>query len=167
MKLSHSEDFYLRILFGKIKVREIMITPPIVIPEQESLSHVYSLFKQHGIGHLIVINEKMELAGVISQKYFYRAQSPKRVVGNKMLTSDTILDGDSYFNKESLDNLYLNNITNKQPLTLGPDDPIAKAVLKMSTQNVAFVPVVDVYNKVVGSISLKEIVDFSAHILKE
>lgn len=165
----YSEDYYLRALFHKIKVKDIMSAPLITVEVNDELSTVEGKFVEHGLYYLPVVESNGTLAGLISHKYLYKTQSPRKILGHEELEYDPsrIVDGDSYYNKEALDSFILRNIMYKNPFTLQPEDDLAAVITNMASRNITCIPIVDSKKKAVGIIVYKDIINYINQILLE
>lgn len=152
--------------FKTTTIQEIMKKPEITIQEDDNFSAAQRYFTTYRLTHLCVVKGNNELVGVLSQKYLYKAQSPRKRISEEMdYDPDLIIDGDSFYSKETLDSYILRNIMNRTPVVLSPENPVSEAVLTMAKRNVGFIPIVDEKRKVVGTVTHIEIVDFVARKL--
>src|SRR3990167_3906126 len=109
-------------LFERVKISNVM-SKPVTINFKDTLSNAKLKFNNHNISHLIVVDDGGKLEGILSPKYLYKAQSPRKIITKDMgYARDIISDGDSFYMKETLDSYLLSNIMYKNPYTLGPDD---------------------------------------------
>jgi len=167
MKLEHSEDYFIRILFNKIIIEKVMKTPPVTIYEMDDLSVAEEKFVTNSISHLIVVNREGKLRGLLSPKYVYKTQSPKKRMQGEVLQPRTIVDGDTFYSKDTLNKYSLVNVMFPDPFTLGPKDVFGEAVLIMAKRNISCIPVVDKTKKVLGVLTNQEIVNFITMVLTE
>ena len=167
MSAKHSEDFFIRVLFNKIKIEEVMKTPPVTIYEMEDLSVAEQKFVEHSISHLIVINKEGKLRGLVSPKYLYKTHAPKKCVKGEILQPRTIVDGDSFYHKDALDKYFLVNVMFATPFTLGPEDSFGNAILTMAKRNISCIPIIDKSNTLLGVLTNQEIVNYITNVLTE
>ena len=158
----------IKMLFEMTKVKDIMRADVITVYEDDDFSEAEEKFTRYGINYLLVTSRDNQLVGVLSQKYIYKTQSPRKILGHEELDYDPniIVDGDSFYDKESLDRYILRNIMGKNPFVLFPEDPITEAVFAMDKKNLGCIPIVDANNKVKGILTDKEIVRFLVQFLK-
>lgn len=148
-------------LLTKTKIDDVMFKPPISVNETDDFSIVQQKFVDHKLYYLCVINDKRELVGTISQKYLYKAQSPRRMLSNDLEYSpEIIIDGDSFYTKEILDSYILSNIMNRNLRTLNADQSMADAVSMMANNHIGCIPIVDEKNKLDGLITEQLVVKF-------
>ncbi|HBR15335.1 MAG TPA: hypothetical protein DD723_07320 [Candidatus Omnitrophica bacterium] len=167
MNMEHPTESYLKVLFEKIKIKDIMTTSFITIHEDARFSEAFEKFRDHHISHLLVIKGAKRLVGILSQKYLYKAQSPRKILSQDLAYGENILiDGDSFYDKETLDRYILSNIMQPRPYTLLPDDSVAAAITDMSKKNLGCIPIVDGRQDLCGVITDREIVHFVAQSLK-
>ncbi len=168
MSSNHSEDYYIRVLCNETKIKEIMSTKLITIYEDDDVSVAEEKFISHGIYYLPVVSHDGQLKGLLSQKYLYKAQSPRKIVGNNMdYDPDKLVDGSSYYPKEALDSLILSNIMNHGVFTLSPEDPVKDAILNMINKKLGCIPIVEKDQKLCGILTQQNIIAFMAQALKE
>jgi len=167
IKIDPLASSFFKLFLGRTKVKDIMRTPVITVDQDEDCSAVEEKFVRHQIYYLPVVDSEGKLAGLISHKYLYKAQSPRKMFGEEMsYDPDIIIDGDSFYKKETLDNFILQSIMKKDPFTLGPDNTVAEVVLNMSKRNIGCIPIIHPDRKVVGVITKQTIIDLAAQILK-
>ena len=145
-------------IFKLIKVDQIMKTKDFYVSDYEKVSVVLQKFNQLKIGHLVVVDRSNKLIGMISPKYIYRKQSPRKIPENSTRYKDIIIDKDCYFEKETLNNIALISIIEKNPPSLKKDDNILNTLKKMKRRSC--LPVINEFNEVIGMVSNKEIVNF-------
>jgi len=152
-------------LFKNTKLEEIMRTPVITVREDDEFSDAEKKFiSNHTINHLCVVNRENQLVGIISQKYIYKTQSPRKILGHEELdySPDIMIDGDSFYHKDSLDSYILRSIMQKNPFTLKVDDSVADAIVNMNKRNLGCIPLIDDNKKIKGVLTNNEIVLFIA-----
>jgi len=168
MELNRPETFYLKKLFENTKTKEIMTTPVETVIETEDLSVVEDTFIKKNVYYLAVLDDEKKFVGLISQKYLYKAHSPRKISGDNMdYDSQIIIDGDSYYDREKLDQILLYKIMNKNTFTLGPDDTVAMAVTNMAKKNLGCIPIINEKEKILGLLLSHNIIEFSALSLVE
>ena len=91
-------------MMREIKISNIMTTRVFSIRENASLSQAVRLFNDQALTHLPVVDENHKVVGLLSHMYVYRTQAPRKFVeGEATATSDMLMDGDSFYLKETLD----------------------------------------------------------------
>jgi len=161
-------DQSLQELFAKVKISDVMNKLVVTIYEDEDLSLAQTKFINHGVTHLIVLNRRDELVGVLSQKYLYKTHSPRKIIGDRpTYDKSVIVDGDSFFDKTTLDKYILRTIMKKDPFAMRPQDTILHAIVEMSRLNLGCIPVINKNRSVTGVITSNEVIKFVAYILAE
>ena len=123
-------------------------------------------FMDHGLTHICVVDKDEKLVGLISQKYLYKAQSPRKIYGEGSdLSPELLIDGDSYYDKDVLDSYILRHVMRKNPETLSPEESLDVALSLMSKKKLGFVPIVDDKLKICGSLNDRGIVDYLAKVV--
>lgn len=163
------EIIYIQKLLKETKIKEIMTVPVIKINDNDSVSRAQELFVEHGIYYLPVVNRLNELVGVVTHKYLYKTVAPRKNMGNDMAgySPDVVYDGDSFYEREKLDQFKLTRIMNPNPVTLRPEDSVAEAVLTMTRKNTGCIPIIKANRKICGILTHKDIVDLATLILLE
>ncbi len=156
MESKYSESFYIKNLFNKIKVDEIMMKKFIFIHEDDRFSLVEEKLREFNIRHLPVIDDNNKLVGIITQRDLYRIQSPRH------LEDDTW-----YYDQKSLDSHILKYVMTKDPCAINPQDPAAKAVLLMAERKYGCLPVVKKDRTLCGIVTRHDILKIAAQILRE
>lgn len=162
-----NEVVYVRQLLKETMIKEIMTVPVIKMYEYETLSRAEELFVRHGIYYLPVVNRLDHLIGVITHKYLYKTLAPRKLVSNNYMgySKEMVIDGDTYYEKTTLNSFRLKNIMNPNPITLRPDDSVAEAVLAMTRYNAGCIPIIKGNRKICGILTHKDIVNLATLIL--
>ena len=156
MDLKHTEDFYIKALLNKVKLKEIMTSKVITISESERFSAVEEKMRVFGIRHLPVVDENNKLAGIITQLDLYQIQSPRRLE-----------DGSWFYDQKSLDAHILKHVMTQKTYSLGPEDTVAQAIMLMVNKKCGCVPVVAKDQSISGIVTRHDIIKIAAQILRE
>jgi len=149
-------------IYTKILCSEVMNKNFVTINEDDEFSLAEEKFVVHGIYYLIVLRGR-ELAGLISHKYLYKTQSPRKILGDGIdYNPNIVIDGDAFYDKETLDSYILEHIMLKDPFTLGPDNTLADVVQAMSKRKIGCIPIIDKKRKVLGIITEKDLIKYIA-----
>ena len=155
-------------LLVDLTVGEMMHLDPIVIYSDESLSEALKCFTEKRIFYLPVVNRSRRLQGILTQKYLYKIRSPRRIIDETMEFNDKVIrDGDSFYEKETLDSYILSNIMFKTPFTMHPDDTAAEAILHMADKRLGCIPVVKDNAKICGVLTAEEVMLFLSKIIRD
>ena len=164
----HTIAYHVKTFFKNAKIKDIMTSPARTIQVEESLSKASEMFTTYGISHLPVVDERNRLVGILSQKYLYKAISPRKFIEGELNPDpQMVIDGDSYYWKDALDRYILRNIMQANPFTLSADDAVAQAVIHMAGRRIGCIPIIDQKREVKGILTNQEIVDFTSIILRE
>lgn len=156
-------------LLEKTNLRLVMNTEVSTIHLDDNFSRAEEILTKKSIHYLPVVDYADKVVGLISQKYIYKAQSPRNIMksGEMQINPNIIIDGDSYYIRESLDGFILKNIMMKNPPTLRPGDSVAQAIKLMDQRKIGCIPVVD-KNKVIKGIFTKDdLINFLMVILTQ
>ncbi len=124
----------------KIRVRDVMSSPAIVIGPNATVPMAAALMKQHHIRHLPVV-ENGRLVGIVSQGDVRQASIAASI------------NADSYELHFMLDRLTASKIMARKVFTVTPDAFIVHAAELMTEKKVAGLPVVEKDGSVVGIIT--------------
>jgi CBS domain-containing protein len=156
----------LKPFFNTVKLKDAMRSPVVTIHEDEDLSVAQIRFLNHHISHLLVVDRKNSLVGIISQKYLYKTHSPRRILNEEMrYSSNVIVDGDSFYEKQALDGYILRSVMNKNPFTMGPEESLGLAILAMEEKNLGCIPITDKENQILGVLTTQEVVHYIAKLI--
>lgn len=150
------EDYYIRVLLQKVPVKEIMTSPVFSIHVDAPFSKVEEMFREQGIRHLPVVDERNVLVGLITQRDLYRMVSPRKLE-----------DGGWYYDKEMLDDIILSRVMIDRPAVIHPEDSVGQALLMMVKGKYGCLPVVNEHQKLCGIITQVDILKTAAEILEE
>lgn len=164
----YPEDFYIRTLLERIKIKDIMTVPVVTIYEDEELSDAEERFINRRVSYLPVISRDNRVVGLLSQKYLYKTLSPRKILNKDLdYQEDMLIDGDTFYSKEMLNSYMLRHVMFKDPFTLPPEASVGSAVLNMSSRRIGCIPIVNQDKSICGIFTNQDIVDFSARILSE
>ena len=121
----------------------------VAVQVDEPFSHVESKMRTHHIRHLPVVNEQNQVVGIITQRDFYHAYSPRKT-----------LEGNDFFDEDELDQIILKNAMTADPRTLRPNDTIAEVIKIMAEHKYGALPVVDEKKRLLGIVSQIDILKF-------
>jgi len=156
MRLKYAEDFHIRSLLNKVKLREIMSSPAISIRADSPFREVAKFFVQKKIRHLPVINSLQEVVGIITQRDLYKIQPPHKTE-----------DGQWEFDLEALDGFILQNVMVSDPFTLTQDHTLADAIGPMVRHKYGCIPIVDDNKKLCGILTQFDLIKLAFEILEE
>jgi len=157
----------LQTLFKGVKVKDVMKTPVIKIFEDDDFSVAEQKFIENKIFYLPVVTHENKLAGFITHKYLYKTQSPRKIQQEGMdYQPDIIVDGDSFYDKETLNSYILRHIMNKNPLTMSPGESVVEALRIFTRRNIEAIPVIEKDRTVAGIITKREILSLIAEKLE-
>lgn len=155
-------------IINGIKVKDIMSTPVITVAPDEDFSVVQEIFVSRGIRHLTVVDGNNKLLGVISQKDVYTHIAPRRLPeGQIAYREGIIIDGDGYYEKESLNQYILNYIMHREPPTITENETLGDAIKLLITMKVGCLPVVDANKRVLGIITRGDFLRLANSIYKK
>ncbi len=155
-KLHHSESFYLKILFQKVKVSEVMTSPVISIRVNAPFHEVSDLFKKHQIRHLPIVDHEGKLKGLVSERDLFRIHSPQRLD-----------DGSWFYDKDMLDGFILSSVMKTNPVALHPDDSLAEALSLMARFKIGCIPIIDAEGKLCGILTQVDLLEIADQIISE
>lgn len=119
----------------EMKVEEWMIKDPITVTRDQSVQDCVDLMKKHSIRHLPVV-ENRKLVGLVTE-------SDLREVFLASLIEELTIEG----------------VMIKEPITVTPDTEIEEAAKLIYYHKIGGLPVVDYFDQVVGIITVADLVE--------
>src|SRR3989338_2171545 len=106
MDLKHSEDYFIKTLLNKVKLKEIMVEKVICLRVNDPFSLVEEKFREFHTRHLPIVDNNHKLVGIITQWDLYRTSSPRKDE-----------DGNLVYDKDTLNSYILKYVMTKDPFT--------------------------------------------------
>lgn len=116
----------------------------------DDLKKVKSVFEQHKLHHLLVVDDEGVLFGVINDRDLYKHISPSAGTA-KETSKDTLL-----LNKK------INLVMNRELITAKENLSIKEAIVLFHEKHISCLPIVDDANKPIGIITWRDIIRFLA-----
>lgn len=153
-------DFNREIL-KKTKIKTIMSKHVVTINAEDEFSKVHIKFMSDRVTHLVVVDNEDRVLGLVSQKYLYKTQSPRKIVSEEMeFRPDLLRDGaDAFYTKDMLDSYILSKIMQRDPLTMQPQESVGEAILHMANKKISCIPIVDDDKRIIGVLTHMEIIN--------
>lgn len=152
--------------FSQILLNQIMQKPVISINEEESFSGAYELITKKHLTHLCIVDKMNHIKGILSHKYAYRMQSPRKILNNQVnVPKNIVMDGDSFYEKETLENIILKKVMKRNPQIMREDHSLSEALNLMTTRYIGCLPIIDEYKRLVGVLDDQLIVKFIAGLV--
>lgn len=130
-------------------IREVMTTKLVTIQPTEKIKTIKPLFDENNFHHLLVVNEKNELVGIISKEDFYKF--------THTLTLQTT--GKTWSNIK-YETICAKDIMTHTPFVLDPDDTIGLAADLFLNNQFHALPVVEI-NDLVGILTTFDLLQYS------
>ena len=127
-------------------LKEIMIKDPITLNIDESFCRVAQIFQEKDIRHLPIVNAQGLILGVISQRDLNRIASPKKGP-----------NGEYLYDPAELSKYLLKQHVIQKVFSLSPEDTLEKAVAIMAEKKLGCMPIVDPAGKVVGIVTVTDL----------
>ena len=128
-----------------MKLEEIMAKRVVTIDMDDTLDVIRKIFDKVRFHHMVVIDEKYKVVGVISDRDVLKALSPYL---------DTI-------SEQERDQVTLNKKTHqvmsRQPITASPEDSIERAAALLLENRISCLPVISEDQSLVGIVTWKDI----------
>jgi acetoin utilization protein AcuB len=128
-----------------MNVRSIMTARVVTVEMDDRLDVVKKIFDTLKFHHLLVVDDRKKLSGVVSDRDLLKALSP--YVGSAAETARDI----ATLNKR------VHQIMSRNPLTLHPEAQIADAVELLLKERISCIPIVDREFKPVGILSWRDV----------
>lgn len=156
----------LRNVFENIKAKDVMVSPVVTVFEDDELSVAEQKFVQHGLYYLPVINHNQQIVGLISHKYLYKTQSPRKLLSDDMIYAPgRIIDGDSFYDEETLNRYILHGMMRRDPPVLGPDAPLSEVMMRMAREKLSCIVIINAKKEVIGIVTNQDIVKYLAQAM--
>jgi acetoin utilization protein AcuB len=153
----------LRVWCDQTPITQVM-RKAVTIHEQEAFHRVVELFRDAKMAHLVVVDDQDRYCGILSQKYVFKAQSPRKIISDDMNTvPGVIVDGNSFYDKSVLDSYILSKIMNRDAFTLPETATLSDVILEMAKRHRACVPVLNAQKSVLGVVTDYDLTAFWAH----
>jgi len=128
-----------------MNIEKIMTTTLITLSMDAPLSKAKTVFEQHSIHHILIIDDDGTLAGIVTDRDLYKHLSPT-VGTNQESHRDTALL------QKKLHQIMARELTIAKAIL-----PLTKAVLLFDKNHLSCLPIVDVGNKPIGIITWRDI----------
>jgi len=136
----------LELVMEKITVADVMTRDPVVIDPEENLFECARKMVKKKVGSLVLVKDK-KITGFLSQKDILWALVKK--------------------SKKDLEDIKAKDIAAKKVTTIRPEADIRDAVKKMENKKFDRLPVIENGRKLVGIVTVKDILNFSPEIYPE
>jgi acetoin utilization protein AcuB len=127
-----------------MQVRDIMTVRVVTVEMDDRLDVVKQIFDSLNFHHLLVVDERKRLSGVVSDRDLLRALSP--YIGGVAETARDI----ATLNKR------VHQIMSRKLVTLHPQASIAECVQQFLEHRISCVPIVDADFKPIGIVSWRD-----------
>lgn len=138
-----------------IPIKEIMVTKVITAHVNDPLSTVEKKFREHGIRHLPVVDDKKHVVGMFTQRDLLRCLSPHK-------TEDGYV-----FDKEQMDRFILKYVMAQDPVVLSPEDTVEHVVDIMARDKFGCIPVANADRVLVGIVTQIDVLKCFARWLRK
>ncbi|MCC5853505.1 MAG: CBS domain-containing protein [Alkalimonas sp.] len=125
-------------------ITQLMSRNPVSVSPDDTLAVVKEIFDQVKFHHLLVV-EKQQLLGVISDRDLFKALSP-----NLGTAAETTKDLATLKKR-------VHQVMHRQPVTLSVGAEVMDAVRLFNRERVSCIPVVDSFNRPLGIVSWRDI----------
>ena len=138
-----------------ILLKEIMTKDPVTLNIDESFCRVAEIFQKKDIRHLPIVNSQGMILGIMSQRDLNRITSPKRSS-----------NGDFLYDPGELAKYILKQHVVQKVFSLSPEDTLEKAVAIMAEKKLGCMPVVGPDGKVVGIVTVTDLLKLFLQTLR-
>ncbi|MEE2022664.1 MULTISPECIES: CBS domain-containing protein [Alkalimonas] len=125
-------------------ITQLMSRNPVSVEPDDTLEVVKEIFDQVKFHHLLVV-EKQQLLGVISDRDLFKALSP-----NLGTAAETTKDLATLKKR-------VHQVMHRQPVSLSVGAEVMDAVRLFNSERVSCIPVVDSFNRPLGIVSWRDI----------
>jgi CBS domain-containing protein len=120
-----------------LKVEDIMSVPPVIAPEDATVSDIARLMYENRIGSVLIVDNQGKLIGIVTERDITHACA-MGILGKETKAFA---------------------IMTENPITASPQMSVEEAFKKMKEANIRHLPVVDENGKPVGALSLRDVTD--------
>ena len=137
----------------KMKIREIMSSPVRTIPDTASAMTAAEQMQQHRLQHLVVIDDRGHVAGVISDRDIQAAQPSRLLVRDQEMRS------------KALGVIKVRDLMAGKPHVARATDPVEGVLKEMLHYRIGCVPVVDRAGVPVGIVTGGDVVHLALRLM--
>lgn len=137
-------------------LKEIMTKDPVTLNIDESFCRVAQIFQEKDIRHLPIVNAQGLILGIISQRDLNRIASPKKGP-----------NGEYLYDPEELTKYVLKQHVIQKVSSLSPEDTLEKAVAIMAEKKLGCMPIVDPSGKVIGIVTVTDLLKLFLKTIRE
>ncbi|MFZ3577746.1 CBS domain-containing protein [Virgibacillus sp. DJP39] len=143
-------------------IKDFMIADVISATKKMSIKNLLELLVKNRVGGVPVVDENNQLQGMISDGDVIRYLQPKGRTVYDMFSLVLVSEKEDLMHKldYAIDHEVESVMSNKDIITLHPDDKLEKAIGIFSKQRFKKIPVVNDANKVVGVVSRGDIIRY-------
>ncbi|OPX54272.1 CBS domain-containing protein [Oceanospirillum multiglobuliferum] len=127
----------------KVTAQLIMSTPVFSIGFDQSLQHGWQLMRQHKISHLILVNKRGALMGMVTDKDILKATSGVSHID---------------LSEHSPDEVMLSNLVSRKLITVNPEAELMELASVMLEQQLSALPVVTEQDELKGIITRTDLI---------
>ena len=128
-----------------MKLEEIMAKRVVTVDMDDTLDVIRKIFDEVRFHHLVVINEKYKVVGVISDRDVLKALSPYLDTTSEQERDQVTL------NKKT------HQVMSRQRITASPEDSIEQAAALLLENRISCLPVISEDQSLVGIVTWKDI----------
>lgn len=140
----------------KMLLEEIMTKDLVTLNIDEPFCRVAAIFQEKDIRHLPIVNDTGVILGIISQRDLNRITSPKKGP-----------NGEYLYDPAELAKYVLKQHIIHKVFVLKPEDTLEKAVALMAEKKLGCMPVVDSEEKVIGIVTVTDLLKLFLKTLRE
>lgn len=128
-----------------MKISDLMSKPVVTVEPDDSLAVVSEIFNNTHFHHLLVV-EKAQLIGVVSDRDWLKALSPNLDTASEQARDRATL------------NKRVHQIMSRKPITLTTNHKLADIIKCFDEHPISCIPIVDERNKPIGIISWRDLI---------
>ena len=156
IKLKYSENYHIRNLLQKTKIKEIMTKKPVSVRVHTHFSQVPKIFNEHHIRHLPVVGKNKKVVGLITQRDFFKIHPPRK-----------LMNGNWYYDDAELDKIILEHVMTKNPYCMNENECIGEVLVQITSHKYGCVLVVNNKDRLSGIMTQLDILKVAAQIYLE
>ncbi len=137
------------------KVKEIMQTPVETILSDEPIINAIKIMKEKGFRRLPVLDRDNNLVGIVTDRDL------------RLATNSPVVFHEISYDEYLLNEVKVGSCMSTKPITITPEADIVDAARIMENMKIGGIPVVDNTGRIVGIITVSDLIGYLVSILEQ
>jgi len=140
---------------GMAKVKDIMKSPVRTIFSDEPIINAIKIMKEMGFRRLPVLDRDNNLVGIVTDRDL------------RLATNSPVVFHDISYDEYLLNEIRVETCMSSMPITITPEADIVDAARIMENMKIGGVPVVDNTGRIVGIVTVSDLINYLVFILEQ